>query len=532
MPPTETPAIPGQREFAFKLGADPEFLLFYGKRKAPANKTMEAFLAKTQLETNEKLKGYKIPNAGILGWDGHAATGEIRPDASKSPEKVAENIGTIFTKLNEVMPFMEITTLSIGEPIGGHIHLEIPTAKQTAFTDTKFKQTLSKIMASFIMPILASEHRLCSASRYTSTYGKAGDLRIGNIENHPGVMTCEVRGMSAEWTVSKKISTATLAYLGVVWHQILKEGKAINKNPILFRNQTQVSAIQEMLLSDYRPIINTVIDGIRDVVKTFEMYPMFKEEVDFLLNTAAVRKEKEENGWNINSGWNFRKDKNITKKDVLATKKISKVLKKINYENMRGDFSLAYNNDYNVGIFTDTIAERIAALGWVLENEYFFFGLKKGDEGYAVANVAEDKYYVMPKNRDRKKVKEALERMRERFMDYRGTAIRIDPKTGKTVGGKRECILVGIPYEDRVEKDTKKFISLIWDLEKQVIKPMKFEELSVIVEKNDPTPETSPETEALNEALEDAPTINPENIKQAIWNRDAEDIDLTNDNQQ
>jgi len=510
-----------EKVFPFKIGADPEFLLFLGKKMAPSKKTLIPYLSKRNLTASGD-EGFKVKTHGVLGWDGHSDTGEMRPTPSNNHEKLTKNIQELYKELNKAVPFLDVTTLSISNPIGGHIHLEIPPEKTSEIIDNNQKQSIiTRMIACLIIPILASEHRLCAASRYSTSYGKASDLRI---ENKGTTYTVEVRGLSAEWTVNEEITKATLAYMGVIWNEILFHPENIQKSKIIFKNKTQIGAIQEMLLSDFKPIIKTVTSEIAKLVKTFELYPKYKEEVDTILNIEKIRKIKEDVGWNVNRGWNFKEEKTLTKKEILSSRTVNKKLKELNYEKNSEEYTLTYNNDYNVGLFTNAISERITALGWKLKKEYFFFGLNKEFEGYAIANINKNQFFAVPKNRPLNSTIETLEKMKNRFMDFRGKSIKIDPQTGKIVGSQRDFILVGIPYDIRADKKINSLISLIWDIDNDIKKAKKKEELTeedFILKKE--APKTTEELQAIEEEkqvkeiLQEQKEIDLENLSRTIW---------------
>lgn len=523
---TETISTPLPKTFDFNIGADPEFLLFFGKKLAKAEQAMRPFFSKERLP--EVSHGYVIGTNGELGWDNHRETAEIRPVQNKDPMVLTTNIEELFKKLNETMPFIDITTLSIQETVGGHVHLEIPANKATLFSDNAKQSAIIRIMASYIIPILASEHRICAASRYTTEYGKATNVRI---EQKGSARTFELRGITAEWTVNKELCYATLAYLGVVWNEILTNHSNILKNEIIFKNKTQVTSVQEMLLSDYKPVIQTIIKEIEKSIKTFKLYPNFKEEIDLILDIEKTKKIKKDLGWNIKKGWNFEKIQKVSKKEILATNFVNKKLKEINFEEIKSDYSLLHNDDYNIKIFANAISERIAALGWNLQNEYLFFGLAKGTKGYAAANVGKNQYYTIPTNRPKAEIEKILKNMRKKYFDYRGTSIKIDPRTGKTIGGKRDAIMVGIPYDVRADKNIKSLIKLIWDIENDIQKHKKLEEYEELTEKGkeEPptiTPEANPDfVNSLTEQQE----FHTEDIVSRIWSN-PERIDLEETN--
>ena len=469
------PEIKEKREMPFKMGADPEFLIFYGSKILDASKIIKYFLGKNENRTLQpNAMGFQIEPHGELGWDGHNLTGEIRPNPEKNIDKLTEHIGQLLQTLSQKIPFADLTTLSLGSPSGGHIHVDITDRKEFSENSKTMAQT-AKTLATFLIPLIATDHRISAANRIKGNgYGQADDIRIG--KPNETTTTLEIRGQSAEWLTTQKITRSTLAYIGVIWNEILKNPK-LSKNAIIFKSKPQINAIQDTVMANYKPITDNIVSQIGKTVKTFELYPDFKEEIDFILNTEAVMAEKEKNGWNINRGWNFNKTKNPTKRDLISSHKVRKILENVDMELIDTSLSINYNDDRYVSNFANAISERIAAFGWRLKNNYFLFGLVKGENAFLAAmtddlsknsragEVANDLLvYLTPTTRNVSQIKNILLNMWQKIR-YNSSAHKINPQTGKLISPNQNTILIGIPYEIREKNQVKDLINLIWKIE-------------------------------------------------------------------
>ena len=85
-----TPVEAPSKVLPFKVGADPEFLLFHGTRALDASNIIRSFFENSGLRSG--YAGYKIPEIGEFGWDGASSTGELRPNASNDPKQVTQNL--------------------------------------------------------------------------------------------------------------------------------------------------------------------------------------------------------------------------------------------------------------------------------------------------------------------------------------------------------------------------------------------------------------------------------------------------------
>lgn len=482
--------------FNFKIGADPEFLFFHQNRMAPADRSLRAVFGKKSTDYPlTDAGGYKIGTHGNLGWDGHSSTGEIRPTPSKDPVEVAHNIGEIIKTAAKEMPYLTMTTLSIGSTIGGHVHLELPkTGPLSSGAEIilgRSADSLGRMFATFISPILASEHRISSVVRVMGGgYGKNTDIRMNEF-NGGRDKTVEVRGATAEWTCHPDVAVATLTYLGVVWNEILKRGPAsVARNPVMFKTIRQAESIQNLILSEYGPAQASILASIHAYVKTFELYQENKDAVDLVFNTQKISKMKESVGWNLIRGWATPGETKIakpTKRTFLSDKATNDNLKKIDLDALRGVIpTVAFNDDYNMGRLMDALSKRLTALGLELDNSYFFYGLKKGADDFLIAEATRGDergllYHAAPRNIPLDTIKDIAQRMTQRFgmgTSSSSKTARIDPLTGKNknaLNGK--IITFGIPYDLREKGEIRPFLAKLWDIERGVTIPTELTEL-------------------------------------------------------
>lgn len=495
-----------ERKLPFKLGADPEFLLFHGNRALNAKGLIENFLrSKTGLRAGSL--GFNMAGVGQIGWDGANSTGELRPDPSDSPEGLTQNIGILIETMHKHMPFLDYTTLSIGSSIGGHLHVDIPNhliqqpTSNPSFNNgisvfppatstpnnsnnswnlpertitTKEQQSemnrITKLLATFVMPIIASEHRISSSGRLAGSYGKADDIHWDRQTN--GQATLEIRGMSAEWITSPKTVLATVAYFAVVMNELVKHNKELILEKAILKTKGHITAVQHMMLSDYKIIEVAIVKSLYKTIQQFELYKMFKEEVDFIMHPHAVMAEKEKHGWTLTSGWNLDgKGKSPTKKDIFANRKIANKLKNADHVTIEEGFNVPYNDDYNISLFAKAITDRIATINWKLNNEYFLFGLKKGIQGYSAMKCKDNIFYIIPPKNPHENTKQSSSKMAEKFEGETRGQVRIDPKTGKTRRWGLNQVVIGIPYDPRAENNPKSLLELIWNIERNTLKP-------------------------------------------------------------
>lgn len=474
------PRTQNNKKLPFMIGSDPEYLLFYGNRSLDTKPILKNFFdndPKFVLEPREE-KGFMFSSeevpSGDFGWDGQPSTGELRPRATKSVEQHVEFIGKMLEAINNKLPFVDITTLSIGSPIGGHVHLDNPFFPEEEITSTNKRKNnqANKILTTFLVPIIAADHRISAMARLAGSYGKLSDIRN---EYKGNTVTSEIRGLTAEWLTTPELAKATITYLAVVWHEICKDNvrKRLYQSDTILRSSSHQDSVHRLLLSDYNIITKALVREIKKEVKTFELYEKYKEECDLILNPNKVYKIKEKAGWNINKGWKLNKEiPKPTKKSLLDTRMIQNMVSKEEFPNIEEHFAVPYNNDYNVATFAKAISERVAVLNWSLKNRYILFGFRKKVKGMSI-RTDQNEYFMMSENETKDKISSICQKMRGRFNNL---DIRINPKTGKNTDINQNTIIIGLPYDMRAQNDTKTLIKTIWDIENNNLEAKPFDD--------------------------------------------------------
>ena len=449
------------KELAFKIGADPEFNITMFDKKISARKIIESLFKKddgTREERDEfeSNMGYKIAEFGTLGWDGCDATAELRPNPNNTVEGLTKNIENLIKVFAEKSETFDLSVISSKGSVGGHIHFEMPPE---IINNSKKIQVMHKQMTAFYLPIMMGENKLNLKIRNKCNYGNMADFKTDNGGGRRPT-TYEFRVPSAEWIVSPKICQATLGYLAVVYNEIIKHQDNMKKHKeILYKTEKQGEALQNLALSDYSFLTTVLLNRIRKAIRTFELYPDFKEEIEYMLNPSKVLKDKTKVDFNLLCGWNFNKSKIPTKEELLNAKLVEERTMAIDMDTIEQLIWVGFNNDTNVEGFVREIKKRIVALKWKLGNEYFFFGLRKGINEYIIANKNIEfikGQELVKTTSDMASLVTTFEKIRRKMTEVKGNKLN-DPK---------KIIMIGIPYEERIKNNFRKFIEIIYELEK------------------------------------------------------------------
>ena len=448
-----------QRPFPFKIGADPEFTVLVGERKADAQSVMKALL-KGNYKVAKGQMGYDIKGKADIGWDGCASTGEIRPNASNNPQDIIDNIAAAFQAITDKVGIFDYTTLSKKAPIGGHIHLDI----DGNLSDRKTNQ-IHRCLSAFYIPLLLGEDVADLQFRNGSHGGSYGQMSDYKIQPVGEKYTYEFRVPSAEWLTTPKIAKATMAYLATVYNEIIKDPGTFNKKyeNIIWKTMEQGNAMQKLLLSEYLSPLEKLVKSVKAAIKTFEFYPDYKDEIEYLFHPKKVLEDKQKAHFNIIEGWNLSVA-SPTKRDIMSAKNTSKKGTKLDFDAFASSISIPYNADTNVEIFATELKKRVINLGWKLKNQYFLFGLRKGVEDFTVFNKSSEKLYdggQIKTQGDATTIAEVIHRMSSRFQTDADTNTKEERKTQDA-----RHIMVGIPYSMRLANKSKKFIELIYNIEK------------------------------------------------------------------
>ena len=478
--------MPIKKQFDFKIGADPEFVLTMQDRKVDAKQTMELILkSKTGFKkTNE---GFDIAPFGNIGWDGASSTAEIRPKASNDPQEVVNNMGGMFKAFIKHITICDMSTISEFSSVGGHIHLEIPKGLKIS---NEQKNTMHRRLASFYLPILIAENKTNLNLRLKQGYGSLKDNRIENKFQYPdgeNGYTFEFRCPSAEWLTTPKLAQATIAYMGVIYHEILKHPKTFTKySDIIYKSDKQGDALQTLAIMEFNLLTESILKKAKKYVRTFEMYETYKNEIEYIFNPKQVIKDKMKANYNITQGWNLINKTLIPKKSQILSskKKIKSIAESKDFDILKGVMNIHYNDDTNVAMFADSLKDRVAAFNWKLKNNYFLFGMRKGITKIIAKNLKNEYITgteIIKTILDKEHLDNLFRKMDQKFNNGNGISrtATLDFKTGKIKDMRESVILIGIPYMMRVKEDIKDFINFIWSLEKEEL-PQKKEILELI----------------------------------------------------
>lgn len=441
-----------KKKLKFKIGCDPEFVLEGMVQRPSAGTINEVFNFLTDL------------SVGQIGQD--CGLVELRPKPSKSIEGLMENLETMFKHMAPKLGQFEWKTTSFQAPAGGHIHLQIPAElaktnpntwnNNQPYTGPKAPALNKHIHAiySFFLPIALSENpKSVSNRRSQFGYGKSGDWRMNQ---HPGnEWSIEIRSPAAEWMTTPKVAAAVLSYLATVHHEILFRRDPLARYPALKAEWPRLNAILTGVASSRHPhMVRLMMRTIKRAIKTFELYPQYKEQIDFLFNSKAMLAEKEAANFDISKGWKVETPEpslaELKDRDIAMAK-----LRSINTSYLahnQGYFDrFRYNEDFKIKEFTKELNNIIHSYKWKMKHRYIIFGLRKGVDEVVVCDDKQ-RAVLAPASLSepselRDKTFTAFKKMHERFKD---------PK----------AYYIGVPYSLRQGKEgMNRFIDLMHFLE-------------------------------------------------------------------
>lgn len=449
------------KEFPFGIGADPEFNIMCSEQRLHARNIL-ATLFRNKLTDGSM--GFKIDKAGVIGWDGNSATGELRPAASKNPAEVVKNIGTLFARFAEETQLLTLTTNSKSAPVGGHIHLQID---QKMHQNESRMSIFSKRLSSFFIPGILADDPVSARTRLKMNYGQINNWRSGKITDD--VWTFEYRAPSGEWLTTPKIAMATLAYVATVFNEILHHPKNFAKaNDFILKTDSQGEALQELAMSHYNFVAEAMTNKIKKVIRTFEFYDQYKNEIEYFLKPEKVLADKRKVDFNIIKGWGLEKKIKMTKKSFISEKSIALMSKNIDIETFRNLVPIPYNDDLNIGAFAEALRMRVIAHQKNLNNFYFLFGLRKGVQGFFVKNLLKEwvkQGEQLESSQDLDALNTTFDRMEQRcVMALEGRGIDL-------MNNARRIFLIGIPFDQRQPINTQPFLETVFSLESEPAQP-------------------------------------------------------------
>jgi len=478
MPPTSEATVEAAVEkksyqFPFTLGADPEFTVVSGTRPVNAREILKTFIKGFP----ETPVGFTLPG-GEVGWDGHNATGELRPSPG-NPREVTANFKAMLTEVQKLMPFVDLTTLTIASATGGHIHLSVPEDMNRHLeTDSTKWRAIKRALASFILAIMLSENHLSRKLRLSGgSYGSILDFRTDQRFTHPSGApgyTLEVRSANAEWITTEKVCLGTLAYAAIVWDSIIRHErgeKSILKPvaDILFPSDKAAREGIEPVLANMVNLQKLYLNKIKPFIRSHAAYPEYKDAIELVLNPERAKEVKKAAHYSVTEGWKLTRDiRSIKSSDFTKEDKIEDLSSRFPENVIRNLSQFAWNDDVNVQAFATALGKRSVALGWKPSHEYFLFGLKKGIDALVLRDEAGEFLAgseIMKTKKDYDVIKKKFERLEPKAAPAYGRFIH--PRTGELMSeSEMKRVMIGIPYEVRQKMDFKSLIRLVLKYEK------------------------------------------------------------------
>lgn len=235
-----------EKVFDFTIGADPEFAI--------VNRNNRVIQAGDYFSDD---------NGEQFGCDGNGITFEVRPDPSKEPLQVVNNIHDIFVRQVIAEPeFLKFKWLSgsfqHGYPLGGHVHFGISNRHVSHEVAVNFLDHYVGLIS------LLLEVKRDGKRRRDDDYGSMGDYR----EQEWGF---EYRPMSS-WLSSPYIAAAMLCLSKTVmfevmnnpnfeWHKLaqaddfylMRQSKILEHFPTLWKDITKMRMYQV-----YKPYLDLI----------------------------------------------------------------------------------------------------------------------------------------------------------------------------------------------------------------------------------------------------------------------------------
>jgi hypothetical protein len=383
---------------------------------------------------------------------------------------LVDNIGKLLKVATEKLNIFTFASRSTRIPVGGHIHLETPKG----MTESTAKNVI-RLLAYFYLPLLLDDDLAHLSARFKGEhYGQIEDYRFE--ERADGIKTIEYRCPSAEWMTTPKTALSTLAYLGTIYAEILKNPKkfAAKYKDMGWRTKEQGRVFQELILADCHKMLKSHFEHIKKAIRTFEYYPEYKKEIEYLFHPNKVLEDKRKVGFDILKGWGLE-SKEPAKRAVMNQKAIDTSMQEINLEDFEHLIHIQGNaKDINIPLFINEMKKRIISLGWKMKNEYFLFGIKKGVDEFIVFNKAAEclKGHGLAKTEaDAIALQQTYRKMNNRFR-IEGSLPKNEKERADIL---RKHILIGVPYGIRQKKDVRLFIEIIHGLETDQFKPSKLE---------------------------------------------------------
>jgi hypothetical protein len=310
---------------AIMIGSDPEFNLKKGNSNISASSVIQG---RTGVE---------------WGTDGNSSTGEIRPKAENTPEAHFNNIKTILkNNLGKMSDVYKVDVTSTYNNCGGHIHI-------SGVSEDKI-QKLVKNLDNFLgLPFMLIEPKDVFKRHIDGSYGLLGDYRTESCANGTKV---EYRTLPT-WLATPQLTKMTLAIAYMIADETDNHALDSKLLPSIFQSKIILKDIGDKN-NEWFNFGNIVTNA--EKLKTFSLYPKYKEEVDKFCEMVAKQERFStdfEKNWKIKMIETLHLNEEYFK-TVMATK--PRILKT---DRFSGGTTVEPSDDINVAMLANWLNNRL-----------------------------------------------------------------------------------------------------------------------------------------------------------------------------
>ena len=388
--------------------------------------------------------GLKVEGFGDVGWDGHDATGEMRPKHSDSPLEHVNNISKILEFVNSKTKTAKLAAVNNGDcHTGGHIHLGHKTSDIGL-------QTLN-IFSAFMLALVNADgdkgYALKRISRSGQsipseefTFGSYGSLKDWRSELRGSYHVYEFRSLTSSWMSTKELAAVTIATAGACFEGLVslhrespEKYKALQKRMMPYVNS--LLTLQKLSLLDHDGVVfSGIARKIRAEMRNLPTYKKWCKEIERALSPGFQKEQVSKGGSDIVAGWKISNGSRIPLYRLQKEIKISEC----DLNDCLSMYAPSFSNDINVTNFAMEIAKAANGLNWSLKKNLRIYGVREGVNAFIIMNG----------NKEAAVVKNGPGTLTTENLDVAYTQLK-GRITGSTVASKRSAVSIGIPFEVR-----------------------------------------------------------------------------------
>jgi hypothetical protein len=246
--------------------------------------------------THRRIEAYKVINPGSsdrvaildtrLGTDARAETAELRVQESTDPIQLARNIGNVITgyiKHKRFRPtyYLDWYADNRVERVGGHIHFGHPSIEDYDEDTGRFRLVgkIARHLDTLLsVPLMMVEDSRLARERKGSSYGSFLDIR-------PQPYGFEYR-TPPSFLATPELTTSVLCLAYAITYDVLFNGLESKLLSIFTEESSQTG---DAFRNHTSTIFSFMLAAIHQEVRHLSLYPLWKNEIEYLFTNAARR---------------------------------------------------------------------------------------------------------------------------------------------------------------------------------------------------------------------------------------------------